>query len=277
VTFGLQMAESRQLSDMGALSLLLPHQPTVRDALATLVQYRRLLNEALAIQIEEVGDTVVVRQEIVTDTPAPARQATELALGTTFRMCAVLFGAYWRPYTVNFTHAAPPGLQVHRRVFGASKLEFSSEFNGFVCAATDLDQQNPAADPAMARYAERFLETLPGANERSVARDVRKTIYLLLPAGRATVEQVAQALGLNVRTLQRQLEEAGLTFSDLVNEVRRDLVVRYLENPDHSLGRIAELLGYAMPSSFTRWFTAQFGMAPARWRTQNVRGRTGAA
>jgi AraC-like DNA-binding protein len=277
VSLGLQMAEARQLSDMGALGLLLPHQRTLRDALSTLVQYRRLLNEALAIQVEEDGDTVVVRQEVVTDVPLPARQATELALATTFRMCAALFGTHWRPYSVNFTHAAPANLQVHRRVFGASKLEFSSEFSGFVCAAADLDQQNPAADPAMARYAERFLETLPGANERSVARDVRKTVYLLLPAGRATIEQVAQALGLNVRTLQRQLEEAGLTFSDLVNEVRRDLVLRYLENPDHSLGRIAELLGYAMPSSFTRWFTSQFGMAPARWRTQNVRGRRGAA
>src|SRR6186997_1318264 len=34
-TFGLRMAESRQLSDLGVLSLLLIHQPTLRDALVT--------------------------------------------------------------------------------------------------------------------------------------------------------------------------------------------------------------------------------------------------
>jgi AraC-like DNA-binding protein len=51
--------------------------------------------------------------------------------------------------------------------------------------------------------------------------------------------------------------------------VRRDLVIRYLENPGYSLGRIADMLGYSMPSSFTRWFIAQFGMPPAAWRTQH--------
>ncbi|MNC30478.1 HTH-type transcriptional regulator VirS [compost metagenome] len=86
--------------------------------------------------------------------------------------------------------------------------------------------------------------------------------------GRATLEQVAQTQGMNVRTLQRRLEESGLTFKDLINSVRRDLVMRYLENPGYSLGRIADMLGYSMPSSFTRWFIAQFGMPPASWRAQ---------
>ncbi|MNG40322.1 Helix-turn-helix domain protein [compost metagenome] len=44
--------------------------------------------------------------------------------------------------------------------------------------------------------------------------------------------------------------------------------MRYLENPGYSLGRIADMLGYSMPSSFTRWFIAQFGMPPASWRAQ---------
>jgi AraC-like DNA-binding protein len=273
VTFGLQMAESRQLADFGAVSLLLTHQRTLRDALQTTIRYRRLLNEALAIQLEELGETVIMREEVVTDSPAPARQATDLALGVMFRMCAALFGAYWRPYSVNFTCAPPANLQVHRRVFGATtQLEFNSDFNGFVFSAADLDRQNPAANPALARYAEQFVDSLPGADERSLARDVRKAVYLLMPSGRATVEQVAEGLGLNVRSLQRRLEDERLTFSELANDVRRDLALRYLDNPEHSLGRISELLGYAMPSSFTRWFTAQFGEAPARWRARRRRG-----
>jgi len=272
LTFGLRMAESRQLSDFGAMSLLLTHQATLGDALRTTIEYRHLLNEAVAIHLEEAGDTVIVRAEVVTDTPAPSRQATELALGVLFRMCNALLGSHWRPYSVNFSHAAPPDLQVHRRVFGtAAKMEFNSDFNGFVCSAADLQQKNPTADPVMARYAERFLETLPVANDLSVLRDARRAIYLFLPMGRATIELVAQGVGLNVRTLQRQLEESGVTFSDLLNEVRRDLALRYIQNEHYPLGRIAELLGYAMPSSFTRWFTAQFGMAPAQWRTEHSR------
>jgi AraC-like DNA-binding protein len=63
--------------------------------------------------------------------------------------------------------------------------------------------------------------------------------------------------------------EAGVTFSELVNGVRRDLVIALPENPAYSLGRIADMLGYSMPSSFTRWFIAQYGMqAPASWRAR---------
>lgn len=268
-TFGLRMAESRQLADFGAISLLLSHQPTLRDALHAVTEYRHLLNEALAIHIEEVGTTVILREEVVDDSPLPSRQANELAIGVIFRMCAALLGTHWHPNAVHFTHSAPPDLNVHRRVFGARfgcRVEFDGEFNGIVCRRADFDLPNPMADPAMARYARRFVETLPGTNEPSVVLEVRKAIYLLLPMGRATIEQISQGLGLNVRTLQRQLDDAGESFTGLLNVVRRDLAFRYMENKSYSLARVAELLGYAMPSSFTRWFTAQYRMSPAAWR-----------
>ncbi|MBM3104030.1 MAG: AraC family transcriptional regulator [Pseudomonas sp.] len=266
-TFGLRMAELRQLSDFGEISLLLSHQRTLRDALQVIVQYRHLLNDALAIHIEEAGKTVIIREEVVSDLPHRGRQATELAIGVMLRLCAALLGAHWHPISANFTHAAPVDLAIHRRIFGC-KLVFGSEFNGIVCPAADLDTANPLANEAMARLAQRYLDTLAGG-KLSLELEMRKTIYLLLPMGRATIEQVAQTQGMNVRTLQRRLEECGVTFSDLINGVRRDLVIRYLENPNYSLGRIADMLGYSMPSSFTRWFIAQFGMPPASWRSQH--------
>lgn len=261
--FGLRMAETRQLSDFGVVSLLISHQRTLRDALTSTIQYRHLLNDALAMQIEDAGPLVIVREEVVAT--ASARQATELAMGVLFRMCGAVLGERWQPHSVNFTHDAPADLSVHKRVFGC-RIEFASEFNGIVCAAADLDMPNPTADPAMARYAQRFVESLPYVSEPSVVLDVRKAIYLMLPSGRASSEYVAQGLGLSLRTMQRQLDEAGVSFSQLLNEVRRDLVKRYIENPRYSLVRVSELLGYSTQGSFTRWFISQFGMAPQQWR-----------
>lgn len=264
-TLGLRMAESRQFSDLGAVALLLTHQATLRDVLQMTVQYRHLLNRALAIFIEEAGELVIIREEVVTDTPTPCRQATELALGVMARLCASLLGAAWRPVSVNFTHDAPDDQRIHRRVFGCD-IHFGAEFNGIACPAAAFDAPNPKADPAMARYAQRFIDTLPGAHESSLVFEVRKAIYLLLPMGRATIEQIAQALGMNVRTLQRRLEDDGVNFSDLINGVRRDLVQRYMNNPSYSLARIGDLLGYSLASSFSRWFATQFGDTPANWR-----------
>ncbi|AJA16102.1 MULTISPECIES: AraC family transcriptional regulator [Pseudomonas] len=268
-SFGLRMAELRQLSDFGEISLLLSHQRNLRDALQVIVQYRHLLNDALAIHIEEAGKTVVIREEVISERAPCSRQATELAIGVMMRLCAALLGTHWHPISANFTHAAPADPAIHRRIFGCT-LVFGSEFNGIVCPAADLDSASPLANEAMARLARRYLDTLPAGSEPSLELELRKTIYLLLPMGRATLEQVAQTQGMNVRTLQRRLEDSGLTFKDLINSVRRDLVMRYLENPSYSLGRIADMLGYSMPSSFTRWFIAQYGMPPASWRARSV-------
>lgn len=268
-TYGLRMAESRQLSNFGAVSLLISHQPTLRDALTTTIDYRHLLNESLAMHIEDVGKQVIVREEVVAS--VPTRQATELAIGVLFRMCAALMGSDWHPISVNFTHAPPRDMRLHRRMFPC-RVEFDADFNGIVIASADLNLPNRSADPAMARYARQFVESIQTTQQGSMVLEVRKAIYLMLPLGRATSVMVAQGLGVSVRSMQRQLDDAQSSFTSLLNEVRRELAPRYLDNPRYSLARISELLGYSTQSSFTRWFEAQFHRLPSTWRAQSVAG-----
>ncbi|WP_433867893.1 AraC family transcriptional regulator [Ralstonia wenshanensis] len=275
-TLGLQMAEARQELDFGVLGLLLAHKRTLREALQAIIQYRHLLNEALAIYLESDGDMVVIREEVITETPVPLRQANELAVGVLARTCSALLGVHWKPRSIHFSHTAPGDLSLHRRVFGCP-IVFGSDFNGIVCSAADLDRPNPAADPALVRYAESLAEPLNVSAQEAVVQDVRRAIYLLLPLERASVEQVADHLHLSVRTLQRQLELAGMTFSDLVEEVRHNLAVRYMVNPSYRIGRVAALLGYTRQASFTRWFIAHFGMTPRAWRDAQRGDRTGDA
>ena len=108
-----------------------------------------------------------------------------------------------------------------------------------------------------------------GANDASIGREVRNAVYLMLPMGRATADAVAQGLGLSLRTMQRQLDASGESFTDIVNTVRRDLALRYVANPDYSLLRVSGLLGYGSAASFSRWFSAQFGEAPIAWRRRH--------
>ena len=125
-------------------------------------------------------------------------------------MCGIARAAL-ASVSVTFTHAAPEDLQLHRRLFGC-RIEFGGEFNGISCPSAALDYPNPLADPAMARNAARLVDTLPRARRLLVVLAVRKAIYVGLPMGRATIEQVAQSLGMNVRTLQRRLDETDALF-----------------------------------------------------------------
>ncbi len=264
-TFGLHMAEARLLSDFGPISLLLTHQGSVRQALQTIAQYRHLLNESLAMYIEDAGKTTVIREEIMSSRVGGARQSTEMAVGVLMLIFRAILGEQWRPQAAHFTHAPSSDLQIYRRVLGCP-VQFGSDFNGLVCLKADMDRSNVRADAAMASFARSFLDALPTGGQRSLLRDVRRSIYLLLPMGRASVEQIATGLGMNVRTLQRRLGGADLSFSDVLNEVRCELAKRYVANTEHSMGRVAEQLGYSNLSSFTRWFTAQFGCTPTAMR-----------
>jgi AraC-like DNA-binding protein len=260
------MAEARLLSDFGPVSLLLMQQHTMRSALDTIAQYRHLLNESLGMHIEDAGKYTLIREEIMTEHPGGARQSTDMAVGVLILIFRAILGPNWRPHSVHFTHPAPQDVQILKRMFRCP-LHFDSDFNGLMCPSTDLETANAQADPAMASYAQSFLEAIPKPGQSSFVLDVRRSVYLLLPMGRANVEQVASGLGMNVRTLQRRLDESQASFSDILNAVRCELAQRYVKHTPHAFGRVAELLGYSNTSSFNRWFTAQFGCTPSQMRT----------
>lgn len=271
--FGLRLAESRRLSNLGPLALLVRDEPTLRRVLETLMHHIHVHNEAIAVHVAEHGGLVVIRTELAGDGGASLRQATELVVGVTCRVLQVLLGAPWRPRLVCFTHAAPRSLAVHRRVLGPA-VEFGHEFNGIVCNAADLDAPNPAADPVMARYSQRLLQPTLG-HDASTSTRVRQLVVLLLPRGLCGVDVVAQHLGVDRRTVHRKLAAEGTTFSALVDAVRRDLAARYVEGSDRPLTEVAAQLGFSAPSAFARWHRAGIGISAAR-RRAGARGRAGA-
>lgn len=256
--FALRMAESRRLSNLGPLALLLRDEPTLRSALEAMVRFIHVHNEALALQLEQVGNLVVIRVELAASGRQPMAQATELALGVTYRVLRLFLGAAWRPRLVCFAHRAPASLALHRRVLGPA-VEFGHEFNGIVCNQQALDAPNPGADPVMARYAHQLLA--PSAGPRTAVDPVRQLVVMLLPRGHCRVDRVAQHLGVDRRTVARRLADEGTSFSALVDEVRRELMQRYRDPGSRPLAEVSALLGFAAPSAFSRWHRRQFGQA----------------
>ncbi len=255
--FGLLMAEARRLSNLGPLGLLVREQPTLRLAIEAFARYARRLNEELLFTIEEAGDVVVLREELIVGHASPVRQSTELAVGVAFQMLRALLGPQWRPRRVCFAHDAPANRSTHQRIFGDC-VEFGHDFNGIVCVRADLDLPNPGADPAMAKYARDLLEASLAGPADDVSRDVRELVVMLLGTGLCTIERVAQHMGIDRRTIHRRLAREQQTFSGVVDTVRRELAERYLKDKNRSLAEVALLLGFSAPSGFSRWYRRQF-------------------
>lgn len=264
--FGLRMAESRSVSNLGPLALLW-REPTLRSALKALQEFLHLHNQGLVLDIEESGGVVVLRLELVTVCQLSVRQSVELAVAVTHRLLKTLLGNQWHPSSVCFRHCAAQDDSRHHRVFGTS-VQFNCLMDGIICRSSDLDRALPSADPEMARYVNQYLKSIREDSRTTLLGQVHQMIWTLLPTGRCSVEQVAAHLGRDRRTLHRQLIREGETFSSLLDQVRRELATRYLANPHHPLSEIAGVLGFSELSAFSRWFSRLFDCSPSTWRTQ---------
>ena len=263
--FGLLLAERRTLSNLGALALLVREQATIRKAMEALVGYIFLHSEALHLRMEERDGLAILNLAIDVGRPMPMRQGVELGIGFLYRSLQQLFRESWTPQAVYFTHAPPARKDAHRRFFRTS-IEYNQEFDGIVSLARDLDAAVPAADAAMARHVQQYLDTLAARRNATMSATVRECIYVMLPSGLCSAEHVAQRLGVDRRTVHRHLAREGETFSSVIDQVRAELATRYIDNRDRPLASVAELLGFSAHSAFSRWFRGQFGCSVSEWR-----------
>jgi AraC-like DNA-binding protein len=265
--FGVRLAELRQLSNLGPLSLVLREEPDVRSALELLIRYEHTYNEAMRLRMTERNELAVMTVGFDFGEEMPCRQAVELAVGVVYGILREFLGPDWHPVSACFSHSAPADCAVHERLFGVSP-QFGHPFTGLVLYGSDLAAANRMADPNLRTYAQQFLRSLAVPKDMTTLERVRELIKLFLPAGLCSLTQIAHELQFDRRTLHRHLAAHGETFTTILDAVRVELAEQYLLNGRYSLSDISALLGFAAPSGFSRWFRQQYGCSATEWRAE---------
>jgi len=155
------------------------------------------------------------------------------------------------------------------RHFGCPVLSGAPQ-NAIVFRAADAER------PFVTRNAELLAMLAPQFEEelRQESRDenflerVRIAIQQKLTGQRPTIEDIADALHVSARTMQRRLQEEGSSFQRVLEEARHQLARHYLNNSVLELNEAAYLLGYNDSNSFVRAFRSWEGIPPARWREE---------
>jgi len=161
-----------------------------------------------------------------------------------------------------FGHSAPRDTTEHARLLGAP-LRFRQPIAMTIVFDADvLARPVPGADRRLLPIVERHLEELLASKDGSVLDDVRNAIAETLCDGAPTIRVVAKRLGASVRTLQRRLAAHGAVFTTLVEDVRRDVALRYLADGKAAVTEIAFLTGYSEASAFGRAFRRWTGSTP---------------
>ena len=267
--FALRIAAQRKLSALGPISLVLREEPTLRHALNTLCKYLKMVNPSLMMQVEDAGELVIIREELLPTPGLIMRQSVELAVSSMYKMLSELAGPKWQVHGVYFTHRPPAELATHRKFFGQT-VKFNQAFNGLVCLASDMAKPRESSDEMAAVFAHKYLETELKKRTQSSHETIYQVILALLPSGNCTATAVARLMNRDRRTLHRQLSAEGLNFSELLDKVRIDSVKRHLKESDLSLQEISALLGFALPSSMNHWFQTRFECSPSQWKRMHV-------
>ncbi len=149
-----------------------------------------------------------------------------------------------------------------------------------VCGAprnTIVFRASDAKRPFVTRNAEllgmlapQFEEDLKQqSGNENFAERVRGAVQQKLTGRRPTIEDIADALHVRSRTLQRRLQDEGSSFQRVLEEARHQLARHYLNNSVLELNEAAYLLGYEDANSFVRAFRTWEGVPPARWREKH--------
>jgi AraC-like DNA-binding protein len=171
------------------------------------------------------------------------------------------------PTLVRFQHPQPADISEHLRIFRCPLL-FEQADNALVYPKRLLSAPLGQADAQMRlmldAYADRQLAELKQGD--SLLIRARELLAAQLVAGPVNLSTLAAALALSPRTLQRRLAEAGLSFSQLLDETRQPLVLHYLGDPTLELADIAFLLGFSEAGSLARAFRRWTGQSPGDYR-----------
>ncbi|PWT86488.1 MAG: AraC family transcriptional regulator [Proteobacteria bacterium] len=270
---GFRLARDCELRELGLVYYVIASSQVLVDALQKAVRYGRIVNEGVRLRIRE-GREFGIGVEYVNVERRGDRQHIEFWLTIIVRLVRHLTGGRRVPSRVRVTHIGRK-MPAEFRSFVGCTIDFAAgtdevAFPGNVGRMPLVGADNYLND-LLTRYCEEALAHRRDTRVLPLRLEVEKAIAPLLPHGKATAPEIARRLGLSHRTLARRLADEGLSFSQVLHELKFDLAKRYLRE-GLAVSRIAWLLGYQEVSAFTHAFKRWTGKSPRQLRLHEAAG-----
>jgi AraC-like DNA-binding protein len=268
---GFTMARDFDLRQIGLLYYVMASSQTLGEALKRVARYSRITNESLVFGYQE-GNRLAVSLRYSGVPRHSDRHQVEFCMFTAIRICRALTGQGLVPQYFSICHHRSQGASEMARFLGR-EVEFGAERDEFAldadAGALPVIHSDPYLNHLLLKYCEAAIadraERTSGVE--AVRTRVENAIASMLPHGRARAEDVARSLGMSKRTLARKLAAEGSSFNEILQDLRRDLAVRYLDDRKLHVSKIAWLLGFHEVSAFTHAFRRWTGKRPSEMRT----------
>ena len=266
--FGLCAAAHADLEDIGLIGQLISTAPSVGAAIERTGRFARLLHDAAEVHGELQGDRYWWHLTL-RDVPMTYAAIEALAGGTISRL-RMRIGIDWAPLEMWFQYPPPPHREAYERFFRCA-LRFDMPQGGAVLDAKILDitsDSDAAIAELIERRAQAALDRLGGV-ERCADR-AREVLSAALPRGEISADAVARALHMSRATLTRRLAAEDTSLTGVLDDLRRDLALEYVRDPELSMQELAQRLAFSDARALRRAFQRWTGTTPAELRRRTL-------
>lgn len=271
--FGLHLGEQINLKVTHYLDQLMDSCSTVEEAFQHAISYSRLISDSMNCTLKVDGNQFRVNFELNPDWALQKDYAINQNLNTAL-ICAAnslrrLTMRNHFPVEVNFHYPKPKRIQEHLRLFNC-RLNFGTEVSSIVFDKSLLASKSHYSDFGLLAQlkpnADDILGQLP-ANS-TLLTQVKKAMLTNTNPGSFAIGEVAKIMHVTPRTLQRRLKSEQLSFQQIRDEIRLQLVKKMLMTREYNLEEIAYLIGYSESSALVRAFRNWTGMSPKKFQKQ---------
>lgn len=265
-SFAVRYGVSMSVGTHGMLGFALMTSATGRDAFDLALRYHKTVFSILTIHEESDDDTVRLVFDIDVDIPAVEPLMIEGILSGILSVSRFVMGMTTLPCTLTFRHPEPEHAALYQELFGITP-RFGAERNEVSVPREFMLRPLPAHDPQARKMAEEQCEKALAAMDRfdSLPKRIKK-ILKANPEAFPTLAEMASHLNMHPRTLGRRLSDFDTCFKDLVDEVKTELAMQYLADPNLLIDDIAYSLNYNDATSFYRAFKRWTGQSPGNYR-----------
>ncbi|NBB13220.1 AraC family transcriptional regulator [Pseudomonas sp. SLFW] len=266
--FGLRYGQQFQPQALGLLGYIGLCSPTLEAALINFSEAFPFHQHSTLIELVDQGECYRFDYQVRHGAIHERRQDAELTMGMALNLVRHVLGPDWAPRQVAFEHARPQDWHEHRDVFHAD-VQFAQGCNSLLIPKSELiGKAMPGSDPILLMLIKDAIRQLgDNGSETTLLERARQTILATLHLGEPALDEIAHNLGLSEWALQRKLRDHGLSFTQLVDQIRQETALAHLKQQNLSVTQLASLLGYSETSAFSRAFKRWFGVSPKQWRS----------
>lgn len=239
--------------------------PTLGESLRFTTRHAQLIFRSLEFELENGPRWSTVRIKPVRPLCETRVFVTQSIVGIYCRLFEAILGRHADELSLGLPYARPPDNDdpCLRHV---RNVEFDHQYLTFRLPASLLEAPSVSANQDAFDNATRACQRMAlELKQGGFVERVRRSLLEGLNTN-PEVAKVATDMGIPTRTLTRRLAEAGLTYSDLKDELRKTHAAWYLQHTELSIEAIASQLGYTDTAIFSRKFKCWYRVAPSKMR-----------